>query len=247
VKLTKLRARWWREQYEPTWIGLVINPFYFARRGLLDQLSIHFSSLTGDLLDVGCGCKPYRALVPAIRYVGLDIDNPFTRKVNMADVFYDGTRFPLGDASFDSVLCSQVLEHVFKPEDFLQEINRVMRPGGKLLLAVPFMWDEHEQPNDFGRYSSFGLRALLLRCGFEIIEQGKSVADIGAVVQLSSGWLFKAVQTRNKWVNLMTQVALIMPLNILGAMMRPIFPRNEDFYLDNVVLARKPLAPSAGS
>ncbi len=245
--LARLRARWWREQYEPTWVGLIVNPFYFARRGLLEELSVHFSSLTGDLLDVGCGCKPYRTLVPASRYVGLDIDNPFTRRVNMADVFYDGTTFPLTDQSFDSVLCSQVLEHVFTPDDFLREINRVLRPGGKLLLAVPFMWDEHEQPHDFGRYSSFGLRALLVRCGFEIVEQGKSVTDVGAIAQLASAWLFKVVQTRNKWVNLLTQIALIMPFNVLGALLRFISPTNKDFYLDNIVLARKPVAPPLAS
>jgi SAM-dependent methyltransferase len=239
MSLSRLRTRWWREQYEPTWLGLIINPFYFARRGLLDELSRHFPALTGDVLDVGCGNKPYCARVPAGRYIGLDIDNAFTRKVGAADVFYDGGAFPLPDASFDAVLCSQVLEHVFRPEDFLAEIRRVLRPGGRLLLAVPFMWDEHEQPQDFGRYSSFGLRALLERNGFAVIEQRKSMADFGALAQLASAWVFKVIQTRNKWMNLVTQVILIMPINVIGALLRIVLPRSEDFYLDNVVLAEK--------
>ena len=239
MSLAPLRARWWREQYQPTWLGLLINPFWFARRGLLNELRRHFPALTGELLDVGCGNKPYRALVPAARYTGLDIDNAFTRRVGAADVFYDGSAFPLPDAAFDAVLCSQVLEHVFTPEKFLGEIRRVLRPGGTLLLAVPFLWDEHEQPHDFGRYSSFGLRALLERNGFVIVEQRKSMADFGAVAQLASAWLFKLVQTRSKWVNLATQLLLIAPINILGALLRLISPRSEDFYLDNVVLARK--------
>ncbi|MBL9202710.1 MAG: class I SAM-dependent methyltransferase [Opitutaceae bacterium] len=239
MSLAPLRARFWREQYEPTWLGLFINPFWFARRGLLNELRRHFPALTGELLDVGCGNKPYRVLVPAARYTGLDIDNAFTRRVAVADVFYDGGAFPLPDASFDAVLCSQVLEHVFTPEKFLGEIHRVLRPGGTLLLAVPFLWDEHEQPHDFGRYSSFGLRALLERNGFAVIEQRKSMADFGAVAQLASAWLFKVVQTRSKWLNLATQLLLIAPINILGALLRLVSPRSEDFYLDNVVLARK--------
>jgi len=242
-----LRARWRREHYQPSAFGLLSNPFYFARRGLLDELRRHFPVLTGEVLDAGCGCKPYREFVPATRYVGLDVDNPFTRRVAAADVFYDGGAFPLPDAGFDAVLCSQVLEHVFTPEAFLREIHRVLRPGGRLLLAVPFMWDEHEQPHDFGRYSSFGLRALLERCGFEIIEQRKSMADAGAVAQLASAWLFKVVQTRNKWVNLATQLAFIMPVNVAGALARLVLPRSEDFYLDNVVLARKPRSVSPAS
>jgi len=181
--------------------------------------------------------------VPATRYVGLDVDNPFTRKVAAADVFYDGGGFPLPDESFDAVLCSQVLEHVFMPDKFLGEIHRVLRPGGRLLLAVPFMWDEHEQPHDFGRYSSFGLRALLERDGFEVIEQRKSMADFGALTQLASAWLFKVVQTRSKRVNLTTQLLLIAPINVLGALLRLVLPRSEDFFLDNVVLARKRTQP----
>ncbi|MBL9188266.1 MAG: class I SAM-dependent methyltransferase [Opitutaceae bacterium] len=239
MSVARLRARWWREQYLPTWLGLVINPFWFARRGLLDELQRHFPALTGEVLDVGCGNKPYRALVPAARYTGLDIDNAFTRRVGAADVFYDGGAFPLPDAAFDAVLCSQVLEHVFTPDKFLGEIRRVLRPGGTLLLAVPFLWDEHEQPHDFGRYSSFGLRALLERNGFTIIEQRKSMADFRAVAQLASAWLFKVVQTRSKWVNLGTQLLLIAPINLIGAAVRLVTPRSEDFYLDNVVLARK--------
>jgi len=218
----------------------LVNPFYFARRGLLDELGRFFPALTGEVLDVGCGNKPYRARVQADRYVGLDIDNAFTRKVGAADLFYDGGVFPVADASFDAVLCSQVLEHVFTPEKFLSEIHRVLRPGGRLVLAVPFMWDEHEQPHDFGRYSSFGLRSLLVRNGFEVIEQRKSMADFGALAQLGSAWVFKEVQTRNKWINLATQIALIAPINFSGAGLRLILPRSEDFFLDNVVLARKP-------
>jgi len=241
--MSLLRERWRREHYLPSLLGLIVNPFYFARRGLRDELGRHFPALTGEVLDVGCGCKPYRALVPATRYVGLDVDNPFTRKVAAADVFYDGGGFPLPDESFDAVLCSQVLEHVFMPDKFLGEIHRVLRPGGRLLLAVPFMWDEHEQPHDFGRYSSFGLRALLERDGFEVIEQRKSMADFGALTQLASAWLFKVVQTRSKRVNLTTQLLLIAPINVLGALLRLVLPRSEDFFLDNVVLARKRTQP----
>ncbi|MBS0664175.1 MAG: class I SAM-dependent methyltransferase [Verrucomicrobia bacterium] len=239
MKPSKLRARWWREQYEPTWLGLLINPFYFARRGLRRELGPLLAPLTGDVLDVGCGCQPYRALMPAARYRGLDVDNPFTRAVGVADLFYDGTTFPVPAASCDGILCSQVLEHVFTPEAFLQEIHRVLRPGGCLVLTVPLAWDEHEQPHDFARYTSFGLRALLERNGFEVTVQHKSVAGPLAVVQLASGCLYKLVVTRSKWCNLVTQVALIAPVNLLGGFVALLLPRQGDFYLDNVVLARK--------
>lgn len=235
----QLRARWEREQYRPGFLGWLVNPFYHARRGLLDGLTEFFPRLRGAVLDVGCGRKPYRDLVPAERYTGVDIDTAVTRTLAAADVYYDGRMLPFADGSFDAVLCSQVLEHVFTPETFLAEIRRVLRPGGFLLLATPFVWDEHEQPADFGRYSSFGLRALLERNGFVVVEQRKTCADFRAIVQLASGAFFKVTRSRNRWVNLLTQLLLLAPGNALGGLMAWVLPRNEDFYLDNIVLARR--------
>jgi len=237
--MNALRRRWERERFEPGWLGLFTNPFFFARRGLLRELGPLLAELTGEVLDVGCGRKPYRAHVPAARYVGLDIDTPVTRGLGLADLFYEGRNFPVADASFDGVLCSQVLEHVFEPEVFLAEIHRVLRPGGRLVLAVPFAWDEHEQPQDFARYSSFGLRALLERNGFAVVTQRKSVADARAVAQLAAAWLYKVTRSRSRLLNGAAQLALIAPVTLLGAVAGVILPGNPDFYLDNVVLARR--------
>lgn len=241
--MNALRARWQREQFEPGWLGLIVNPFFLARRGLARELRDLLPQLTGEVLDVGCGRKPYRGRVPASRYVGVDVDTPVTRALAAADVFYDGRTLPFADGSFDGVICSQVLEHVFEPEAFVRELRRVLRPGGRLVLAVPFAWDEHEQPHDFARYSSFGLRALLERNGFKIVAQRKSVADARAVAQLASAWLYKATRSRHRMLNLLAQVALLAPMNALGVVAGAVLPRNPDFYLDNVVLARA--APAA--
>lgn len=242
--MSALRQRWRREQFEPTWLGRLVNPFYFARRGLRDGLGEFLPALAGEVLDVGCGRKPYAHLTRATRYVGVDIDTPATRALAAADFYYDGRTLPFPDASFDAVLCSQVLEHVFRPEDFLRELVRVLRPGGRLLLATPFVWDEHEQPQDFGRYSSFGLRDLLQRTGFVVETQRKTCADFRTNVQLASGYLYKVTHTERTFVNVPVQLALIGPVNLLGGLLAWLLPRNPDLYLDNIVLARK-ATPSA--
>ena len=237
--MNSFRTRWERERFDPGWLGLLVNPFWHARRRLRRELAPLLSGLHGEVLDVGCGRKPYRALVPATRYVGLDVDTPVTRALGVADEYYDGGRFPFPDATFDGVLCSQVLEHVFTPERFLAEIRRVLRPDGRLVLTVPFVWDEHEQPYDFARYSSFGLRALLERNGFEVVAQRKTADDARALAQLASAWLFKRTRSRFRALNLLTQIALVAPVNIAGAVAGPLLPRSEDFYLDNVLLAKR--------
>lgn len=223
---------------------MLVNPFYFARRGLRDGLREFFPQLTGEVLDVGCGRKPYRRFIPADRYVGLEIDTPASRARGKADAFYDGGRFPFADGEFAGVLCSQVFEHVFTPGEFLAEINRVLRPGGCLVLTVPFVWDEHEQPHDFARYSSFGLRSVLERAGFVVETQRKSTADGRVLFQLWNAYVYKVTLTRNRWVNLLAMLALMAPVNLLGVLLGWLLPANPDLYLDSIVLARK--SPAQG-
>ena len=238
--MSSLREWWRRQQFDPGRLGWVANPFYFARRELRREVSALAGSLSGDVLDVGCGRKPYRDLVPAARYVGIDVDSPATRALAAADIFYDGKSFPLAAATFDGVICSQVFEHIFTPEAFLGEVRRVLRPGGCLLLTVPFVLDEHEQPNDFARYSSFGLRALLERAGFEVVAQRKSMADSRTLFQLANAFLYKITLTRSHALNCFTQLVLIAPVSLVGVLAGRVLPKNADFYLDNIVLARKP-------
>ena len=242
---TAFRRWWWQQQFTPGPAGRVLNPFFFARRGLIEEMRDLWPQLTGDVLDVGCGRKPYRALVPARSYVGLDLDTPELRAMGAADLFYDGGRMPVADETFDAVLCSQVLEHVFTPAEFLAEIRRVLRPGGMLLLTTPFAWDEHSQPHDFGRYSSFGLRHVLESAGFEIVAQRKTCADGRALVQLASAYVYKVTHSRHRWLNRLSQLLLIAPVNLIGGLFAWLLPANPDFYLDNIVQARRSAVNSA--
>ena len=159
--LKTLKIIYQRQKFHPTWLGVFINPFYFARSCLDKAIQEFAASMKGKLLDVGCGSKPYKKYFANIKsYTGLEIDSDRARTRDIADFYYDGNTFPFADNTFDILLCNQVLEHVFNPDVFLQEINRVLQPNGKLLLTVPFVWDEHEQPFDYARYSTFGLKYL---------------------------------------------------------------------------------------
>lgn len=195
--------------------------------------------MKGRLLDVGCGRKPYRDMFAVDEYVGLEIDTPQNRADKRADYFYDGVLFPFTDHGFDGVVCNQVLEHVFTPNQFLGEIRRVLKPGGVLLLTVPFVWDEHEQPRDYARYSSFGLKSLLEKNGFEVVSQRKISADVRVLFQLINAYLYKTLWTRWPVVNLLICATVMAPFNILGMLLYKLLPANPDLYLDQAVLARK--------
>jgi SAM-dependent methyltransferase len=227
------------QQFNPGFAGLWLNPFYHARRALFRTVKQLAPQLDGRILDVGCGSKPYKELFPTGDYVGLEIDTPENRAKKRADYFYNGQVFPFPDQSFDAIVCNQVLEHVFTPDLFLEEIVRVLKPGGQLLLTVPFVWDEHEQPWDYARYTSFGLKSLLENNDLDVVEQYKLNADIRVLFQLVNAYLYKVLWTRYPVVNLLACVAIMAPFNILGALLYRLLPANPDLYLDQVVLARK--------
>lgn len=234
-----LERAWRMQQFAPGWIGIFVNPFFLARRELHRTMRDLAPSASGRLLDVGCGTQPYRSLFQVRQYVGLDIDSPLARERGIADAYYDGSRFPFDDGAFDVILCNQVLEHVFKPDEFASELRRVLAPGGRLILTVPFVWDEHEQPYDYARYSSFGLKALLERHGFRVLEHRKLLSNCAVLFQLSNAYLYKVLRSRYRLVNLLTTAVLMAPLSMFGVVLGRLLPQNPDLFLDQAVLAEK--------
>jgi SAM-dependent methyltransferase len=238
-----LRLRYNEAQFRPGLLSVLVNPFHFSRKGLYQHIRALAAEIRGKTLDVGCGRKPYESLFPSSEYIGLEIDTPENRKNKKADVYYDGNRFPFANAEFDSVVINEVFEHVFRPDDFLSEVRRVLKPGGALLMTVPFVWDEHETPSDYARYSSYGLSAILGKHGFRVEVLRKSIDDIRVVFQLLTGYIYKKTVTQSAPLNALLTLLLISPFNLLGELFGIFLPKNEDLYLDNVVLARKVEAP----
>ena len=237
--ITLIKSSIVKQAFFPNWLGIIINPFYFARLNLAKSISKYSLHLNGKLIDVGCGTKPYQALFRVEKYTGLDIDDEQNRQLGIADYFYDGNSFPFPSDEFDSALCNQVLEHVFNPNEFLSEIFRIMKPGSKLLLTVPFVWDEHSQPFDYGRYTSFGLKHLLKQNGFKILKHEKLGSDITVIVQLVNAYLFKVSLNWNKYFRKLFTYSIMSLVNLIGLILKYILPQNNDLYLDHIVLAEK--------
>ena len=188
----------------------ILNPFYLARRNL--KKAITSVKLKGNILDIGAGSQPYKQYFES--YTSLEI----LRSVHDADYYYKDV-FPFNDNQFDNALCTQVLEHVFEPKQFIKEIKRVVK--GKVIITVPFVWDEHEQPYDYARYSSYGLRHLLK--DFTIIEHRKLSNDLSLMFQLINMIIYK-------W-HKRTAYVLALPINVMGLAFS--FIKIKDFYLDN--------------
>lgn len=194
-------------------------------------------------MDFGSGSKPYRSLFKVEEYVAVDFYNEGHPHDNeQIDIFYDGKQLPFSDSHFDSVLCSEVFEHIFNLEEILKEINRVMKPEGKILITCPFSWNEHEVPHDFARYTQFALHDILKRNGFQIINFQKTGNFITTITQL---WilyfhviLYKKI--KHLWfLRPFYKVFFVIIPNCLGIFLSKLLPNETSLYLNNVVLAKK--------
>lgn len=230
-----------RAMFEAPWWAVFINPHYLPRRSLWLAMRRASVQLRGRILDVGCGVQPYRALMTAAESViGLELDTEQSRVRKNADAYYDGRSIPFESASFDGVVCNQVLEHVFEPEQFIREIGRVLAPSGTLVLSVPFVWPEHEQPWDSQRYSSFGLKALLQRNGFHVLDHKKLVTGGAAICALVADWVNGKARRAPLPLRLTIRLVAACPLSLVGIFLTKVGSSDsEEFYLDNFVVAQK--------
>jgi SAM-dependent methyltransferase len=131
------------------------------------SIAILAPELRGDFLDVGCGTQPYR---PYFYHVGKITACDFDAKRGDVDFACPADNVPLPDACMDSILCTEVLEHVPDPLAVWKEFHRLLRPGGRVLLTTPMYWPPHELPYDFFRYPEHGLRRLIDDSGFKLLS-----------------------------------------------------------------------------
>lgn len=126
----------------------------------------------GKLLDLGCGFVPYYESYKDLitDSVCMDWENSY-HKNPFIDIFHDiNNPFPLANDDFDTILCTGVLEHIYRPHNLFQECYRVLKKNGKLIMPTVLSYAEHEPPFDYFRNTQYFLRRIADELGFEIVE-----------------------------------------------------------------------------
>jgi SAM-dependent methyltransferase len=119
------------------------------------------------LLDAGAGECPHRRFFSHVRYQSCDIDD---NRSHSHTFLCDVQSIPQRDDSYDAVLCIQVLQFMPDPQKAINELYRILRPGGSLFLSAPQGWGVHSPPYHFFNFTCYGLERLFKTAGFEIVS-----------------------------------------------------------------------------
>lgn len=133
-----------------------------------------------EVCDMGCGEQPLRTRVEALGgiYTGIDVTQ---NAANSVDIIAPCTDVPLSDSRFDVILCTEVLEHVSDTPKSFQELARLLKTDGFLIVTTPFMYPLHEEPYDYVRLTPYQIREYAKRYGFCVLELTTSGNEIEVI------------------------------------------------------------------
>lgn len=211
---------------------------WLATRKLAATIASAAPEARGRLLDVGCGGRRFAHYFDGRvdRYIGLDYPLTFDGDNRHIDVFGDGLRLPFRDDSFDTVVCFEVLEHVKDGSALARELARVVRPGGTVILTVPFLWGEHCQPHDYARYTVFGVRELFTRAGLSVARQ----ARVGGFWTVAGQRLCYHLEPHYRRVARWMHTSLAFMVLLCAALLEQLDPADDEYTM-SLVVARKPV------
>lgn len=210
-----------------------LHPQWLVFRGEARNRAWVRARACGRVLDVGAADGWARLVIrPDCEYIAVDYSVTAVGLYNTRpNVFADGADLPFLEETFDTVLLLEVLEHVARPLDVLAEIRRVLKPEGRLLLSMPFLYPLHDAPHDYQRYTAPGLVHALERTGltagplqprnrgFEAAALLSAIACADAVVS--------AIQVRHWRLIFVPLLVLAIPfVNVLGWLLSPLSGSN---------------------
>ncbi len=186
------------------------------------------------VLDAGAGEGRYAKTFSRQRYCGVDLGiGDAAWNYEGLDAVADLGALPFPPACFDAAINIVTLEHVREPRCVLEEIARVLRPGGELLLIVPQEWEVHQAPHDYFRYTRYGVRYLLEAAGFT----GVHVLAAGGYFRLLARRLLNGLQFFHGVWALPAALVLAPPALVLPAL--DFLDRDRNFTLGYLCTARK--------
>ena len=195
--------------------------------------------LSGKLLDFGCGSKPYEKLFKnSNNYVGVEVSG--NKKNLKSDIYYNGIALPFGNNTFDSILCTEVFEHVEQLDCVITELYRVLKPGGRMIVTTPFMCIEHEMPYDFRRFTFNGLINLMKKNNFKILKSQKLLNNFHVFFQTLNFYICQVfLKKKTLYLKYIVYFGLAGPVNFLSLFFNFFLPKANEMYFGSGVVVEK--------
>ena len=233
----------WTDKY------LGYTPFhagYFVVTRIKQAIASQTSCVKGIFLDVGCGVKPYEKVFGKYvdKYYGIEYSPESGFRGNRADVAGDASEMPFADESFDTILCTEVMEHVMNPEKVIAEFARILKPDGVAIITVPFFYPIHDT-FDFFRYTDKGIAVIMERYGLEI-EEVRPLSGTGVTIAMMLNmFIFEIGFMWTKWlypigVVLRPFLWILMALINLGGWLAEKVIPSKQMAFNHLTVARKP-------
>jgi SAM-dependent methyltransferase len=209
------------------------------------RVPVGMASVSGALLDIGAADRWIEPVLPAgVQYVALDYPTTGHDLYGATPhVFADAVHLPFPNGSFNAVICLEVLEHVPDPAIVVNEIARVLTPGGRAWISMPFLYPLHDAPFDFQRYTEFGLRRDIQRAGLEIVTFQRSCHAIraaGLLMCLAVAGGLHVVQGWRRWLLLPLGMVAIVSINVVSWLTSLFWPDWSHLTKGHELEVRKP-------
>ncbi|HAA32547.1 MAG TPA: hypothetical protein DCE56_38645 [Cyanobacteria bacterium UBA8553] len=213
---------------------------WLAVKDIYSDLKQILPTIEGRILDVGCGDKPYSTWfnLEKVEYIGLDV-----YPAAQVDIVIESEQhWPIENSCFDAILCTQVLEHTVDISKTLSEMNRVLKDGGLAIITVPFIYNQHDIPDDYRRFSIYGINNLL-KNEYEIIDL-KTQGGVGSTIGiLLLNWIEIQMNTYKisrllKGSLLPIWIVFCVVINTIGWVIDGV-DKTQAFYSNTWVVAKK--------
>ena len=215
--------------------GTPVHPQWLIKRSDYYRFVEAAEACRGSVLDIGCSDQQLkRHLPPNTEYIGLDYwDTAIYRYKTRPSVFGDAQHLPFRNKSIDTVVMLEVLEHIPDPEKVFKEIGRVLKPKGRLIMSMPFLYPLHDSPFDFQRFTHHGLENIAKRHNFHTIKRsaiGTPLATSALLMNLGFCYsTLRCLESKNPLLVLSLLIPpLILVFNGIGWMSEK-FGTSDDF------------------
>lgn len=227
-------------KFQPTFLNLLTSINFFINIYIYKYIKKYSWYITGIIMDFWCWESPYKNLFTYQEYIWIDVGESWHDNSKNKDIcFFDWITIPFEDNYFDSFIATEVFEHVFNLDHTLNEINRVLKQWWYWIITLPFIIEEHEQPYDFARYTSFGIIHMLKSHGFDIINHEKSWNFWQVSFFMMRKYIWALFSSKNSIINIVLKI-FVIPFHILFIAFMYIIPSwNTNAYLNNLLFVKK--------